>query len=78
MSKLTYSIFKVNLLHFHAQGKKSYLFIKGRYEVMGEKQARRRYSKRFKAEAVEQVLRSNKIAVEIAGDLGIRAGLLYR
>lgn len=45
---------------------------------MGEKQTCRRYSKQFKTDAVELVLRSNKTVVEIAGDLGIRAELLYR
>ena len=45
---------------------------------MEEKQTRRRYSKQFKTDAVELVLRSKKSVVEIAGDLGIRAELLYR
>ena len=45
---------------------------------MEEKQTRRRYSKQFKTDAVELVLRSDKTVVEIAGDLGIRAELLYR
>lgn len=45
---------------------------------MKEKQTRQRYSKQFRTDAVEQVLRSNKTVVEIAGDLGIRAELLYR
>ncbi|MCG8345670.1 MAG: transposase [Chlorobiales bacterium] len=45
---------------------------------MKEKQTRRRYSKQFRTDAVELVLRSNKTVVEIAGDLGIRAELLYR
>jgi transposase-like protein len=45
---------------------------------MEEKQPRRRYSRQFKTDAVELVLRSSKIVVERAGDLGIRAGLLYR
>lgn len=45
---------------------------------MKEKQTRRRYSRQFRADAVELVLRSNKTVVEIAGDLGIRAELLYR
>ena len=45
---------------------------------MEEKHTRRRYSKQFKTDAVELVLRSNKTVAEIAGDLGIRAELLYR
>ena len=45
---------------------------------MEEKQTRRRYSKQFKFDAVELVLRSDKAVVKIAGDFDIRAELLYR
>ena len=45
---------------------------------MGENQTRRKYSKPFKIDAVELSLRSNKTVIEIAGDLGVRAELLYR
>lgn len=45
---------------------------------MEEKQSHRKYSKQFKTDVVELVLRSNKSIVEIARDLGIRAELLYR
>jgi transposase len=45
---------------------------------MAENQTRRKYSKQFKIDAVELSLRSNKTVIEIAGDLGIRAELLYR
>lgn len=39
---------------------------------------RRQYSKQFKIDAVELVLKKDKTAVEIASDLGIRAELVYR
>ena len=47
---------------------------------MEEKQTRRRYSKQFKLDAVELGLtkQQNKTIVEIAGNLGIPAELLYR
>ncbi len=45
---------------------------------MLERETRRRFTKEFKVEAVELVLRGNKKAVEIARDLGIRPELLYR
>jgi len=41
-------------------------------------EARRQYSKEFKTEAVELLLKKGKPATEIAGDLGIRVALLYR
>jgi len=41
-------------------------------------ETRRQYSKEFKTAAVELVLKHEKPAVAIAGDLGIRAELLYR
>ena len=45
---------------------------------MEEKGTRRRFTKEFKVEAVELVLRGSKTVVEIARDLGIRPELLYR
>jgi len=45
---------------------------------MTERKPRRQYAREFKVEAVEFLLRSDKTAVEIAGDLGIRTELLYR
>ena len=41
-------------------------------------ETRRQFSKAFKTEAVELVLKKGKPAVEIAGNLGIRVELLYR
>lgn len=41
-------------------------------------ETRRQFSKEFKTSAVELVLKKEKSAVEIAGDLGIRVELLYR
>jgi len=41
-------------------------------------ETKRQYSKAFKTEAVELVLKKGKPAVEIAGNLGIRVELLYR
>jgi len=41
-------------------------------------ESRRQYSKEFKTEAVELLLKKGKPATEIAGDLGIRVELLYR
>jgi len=41
-------------------------------------ETRRQYSKEFKTEAVELLLKKGKPATEIAGDLGIRVELLYR
>lgn len=43
-----------------------------------ERVIRRQYTKAFKVEAVELLLRSDKTAMAIAGDLGIRVELLYR
>ena len=43
---------------------------------MGEK--RRRYTKEFKKESIELLLRSGKSASRIATDLGISQDLLYR
>lgn len=40
--------------------------------------SRRQFSKQFKTEAVELLLKKGKPAVEIAGNLGIRVELLYR
>ena len=41
-------------------------------------ETRRQYSKEFKTEAVELLLKKGKPATQIAGDLGIRVELLYR
>ena len=43
-----------------------------------EKENRRQYSKEFKIDAVELMMRSNKSFTEIAASLGIRADLLRR
>lgn len=40
--------------------------------------SRRKYSKEFKVDAVELMMRSNKSFTEIAASLGIRADLLRR
>jgi transposase len=45
---------------------------------MTEKQNRRTYSKEFKRDAVELLLRKEKPTAEIANDLGIRPELLNR
>ena len=45
---------------------------------MTERRSRRQYTREFKVEAVELALRSDKTAVQIARDLGIRTELLYR
>ena len=45
---------------------------------MNEIKIRRRFSREFKLEAVEFLLRGNKSVAEIVRDLGIRAGLLQR
>ncbi len=45
---------------------------------MIERKPRRQYTREFKIEAVEFLLRSDKTAVGIARDLGIRTELLYR
>ncbi len=45
---------------------------------MTEKQNRRTYSKEFKRDAVELLLRKEKPTAEIAHDLGIRSELLNR
>ena len=41
-------------------------------------ESRRKYSKEFKVDAVELMMRSNKSFTEIAASLGIRADLLRR
>ena len=41
-------------------------------------ESRRKYSKEFKVDAVELMIRSNKSFTEIAASLGIRADLLRR
>lgn len=45
---------------------------------MANQQSRRQYSKQFKVDAVELVLRSEKSTKAIALDLGISVDLLYR
>jgi transposase len=46
--------------------------------MMEAKQTRRQFTREFKVEAVELVLRGDKTAVELARNLGIRVELLYR
>ena len=41
-------------------------------------ESRRKYSKEFKVDAVELMIRSNKSTIEAAASLGIRADLLRR
>ena len=41
-------------------------------------ESRRKYSKEFKVDAVELMIRSNKSTIETAASLGIRADLLRR
>ena len=43
-----------------------------------DNRSRRQYSKEFKVDAVELMMRSNKSFTEIAASLGIRADLLRR
>lgn len=45
---------------------------------MANQQSRRQYSKQFKVDAVELVLRSEKSTKAIAEELGISVDLLYR
>ena len=45
---------------------------------MKEIRKRRQYTREFKAETIEFLLRGEKSTVEVARDLGIRAELLYR
>ena len=45
---------------------------------MKEIRKRRQYTREFKAETIEFLLRGGKSTVEVARDLGIRAELLYR
>ena len=45
---------------------------------MREIKKRRQYTKEFKIETVEFLLRGEKTTVEVARDLGIRTELLYR
>jgi transposase len=46
--------------------------------MTNEKQVRRQFTKEFKIEAVELMMRTDKSAADIARDLGIRPELLYR
>ena len=46
--------------------------------MMEAKKTRRQFTREFKVEAVELVLRGDKTAVEVARNLGIRVELLYR
>ena len=46
--------------------------------MMEERLARRRFTRAFKVEAVELLLRGDKSGVEVARNLGIRVELLYR
>ena len=43
-----------------------------------DNKSRRKYSKEFKVDAVELMIRSNKSFTDIAASLGIRADLLRR
>lgn len=45
---------------------------------MNEIKTRRQFTREFKLETVEFLLRGNKSAAEVARDLGIRTGLLHR
>ncbi len=45
---------------------------------MGAKRKRRRFSREFKLEAVRHALENGHSQVEVAGELGINAKLLYR
>ena len=45
---------------------------------MNEINRRRQYTREFKLETVEFLLRGDKTGVEVARDLGIRVDLLYR
>jgi len=46
--------------------------------MMEEKRSRRQFTREFKVEAVELLLRGDKTGVEVARNLGIRVELLYR
>lgn len=46
--------------------------------MMDDNQTRRQFTREFKLETVELLLRGNKSAVEIARNMGIRVELLYR
>ena len=45
---------------------------------MEERTTRRQFTREFKVEAVELLLRGDKTGVEVARNLGIRVELLYR
>lgn len=45
---------------------------------MNEQKTRRQFTREFKLETVEFLLRGSKTAVEVARDLGIRSEILYR
>lgn len=46
--------------------------------MMDEKKSRRQFTREFKVQAVELLLKGDKTAVEVARDLGIRTEILYR
>ena len=46
--------------------------------MMEERATRRQFTREFKVEAVELLLRGDKTGVEVARNLGIRVELLYR
>lgn len=46
--------------------------------MMEAKRSRRQFTREFKVEAVELLLRGDKTGVEVARNLGIRVELLYR
>jgi transposase len=46
--------------------------------MIEDKKTRRQFTREFKVEAVELVLRGDRTAVEVARNLGIRVELLYR
>ncbi len=64
------------LLHFDGQLKKSYIEIT-EVSKMNEINSRRQFTREFKLETVEFLLRGDKPGVEVARDLGIRTELLY-
>ena len=45
--------------------------------MTSKRSERRRYTKKFKKETVELLLNSNKTAVVLSGELGIRTEVLY-
>ena len=71
------SIKNVMLLHFDGHIKKPYIKVM-EVSKMNEINSRRQYTREFKLETVEFLLRGDKTGVEVARDLGIRVDTLYR